>query len=290
MRIYLETKDLIGLLDRSDACHLGRFAAALRARNAQVAVSPTVVFELAAPLVRGSGRTVVSRRLNRLEELPLTYLVDWRIRELEVREAIEALESKRPYIDVDPTVPRLDAAMDVTGGRVGTHIYLNFPLSEIVLTIWQETPDVLRERLDLQERLRALLSDDRALPRLPSLLAHFRTKLRRDFSTYELADPSCGVEQLADWIFEVPSRCPGTRLSYEVYHHIRNNLGDPGFTQDFGDFSHLECLPYVDIATLDRRIVDYVGRASRSTGIDFKAKVLPDARAVLLHLESADAA
>jgi hypothetical protein len=290
MRVYLDTRDLVGLLDRSEPCSTNRFADALRGREAVLALSPTVVFELAAPVVRGSGRTVVSRRLNLLEELPLAYLADWRIHEFELREAADAFRQGRSYVDIDPIVPRLDVAIDATGGRIGTRMYLNFPLAEIVLTIWQEAPDAFLGRLDLEERFRRLLVADRALVKPPPLAAHFRTKLRRDFETNGVPVLEEGIEPLADWIFEAPSRCPGLRLSYEVYHQIRANLGDPGFVQDFGDFSHVDCLPYVDAATLDRRMVDYVGRASRSLQTDFASRVFRDAGAILRHLESATAA
>src|SRR5262245_44429336 len=97
MRIFFDTRDLIGFLDRSEPCSIERLNRVLRSRGAVVALSSAVVFELAAPLVRGSGQTVVSRRLNRLEELPLGYLAGGQIRPIEINEAIAAFEAGRPY-------------------------------------------------------------------------------------------------------------------------------------------------------------------------------------------------
>lgn len=88
MRILLDTRDLIGVLDRDEPCSLPCLRERLLEGNHVVAMTPTVVFELAAPLVRGTGQTIVSRRLNELETLPLTYLADLRVPAMEIREAV----------------------------------------------------------------------------------------------------------------------------------------------------------------------------------------------------------
>jgi hypothetical protein len=232
----------------------------------------------------------VSSRLIALEQLPLVYLVDWRIPETEIREAVAAFTGEREYAPIDPIVDRLDAALDISGGRMGTLKYLNFPLAEIVLTIWQEEPDLFRARVDFEHRLQALLSKDRAMAKTPLLSDHFAVKLRRDFGSYQIPEPTCGFEQLAAWIYARPSRCPGLRLSYEVFHQLRRNLEDPGQEQDIKDFSHLNCVPYVDLATLDRRMAEYVRRADRSVGGAFGKRVRNDLAEVLDVLESTNTA
>jgi len=220
MRILLDIRDLIGLLDRSEPCSLAHCREVLIERDAVVVLTPTLAFELAAPLVHGSGQTVVSSRLNRLEELPLVYFANWRIPAMEIREAINAYAEQREHTNVDPVVPRLDVALDISGGRMRTTMYLHSPLAEIVLTVWQEAPDVFRRRTDLEQRLQALLSNDRRLEKPPLLSEHFRTKLGRDLHSYGIPEPS-NLDRLADWIYANPNRCPGLRLTYEVYHQIR---------------------------------------------------------------------
>lgn len=71
------------------------------------------------------------------------------------------------------------------------------------------------------------------------------------------------MDTLAEWIWDRPARCPALRLDYEVYHQIRRNVTDRGYLQDFEDFAHVKCVPYVDRATLDRRMAGYVRQVSR---------------------------
>jgi hypothetical protein len=71
------------------------------------------------------------------------------------------------------------------------------------------------------------------------------------------------IPDLADWIYDSAARCPGLRLRYEVFHQIRRNMGDASDASDFADLAHGLCLPYVDLATLDRRMAAYVRQASR---------------------------
>ena len=89
---------------------------------------------------------------------------------------------------------------------------------------------------------------------------------------------------LSNWIYQCPSRCPGIRLGYEVYHHLRRNLGDQVDASDFGDLAHINCLPYVDVLTLDRRMADYVRRATRGWTLDPSQKVRSDLAAFLSDL------
>ena len=92
------------------------------------------------------------------------------------------------------------------------------------------------------------------------------------------------MPDLADWIYMSPARCPGLRLQYEVFHQIRANLGDNFNLSDFGDSAHVLCLPYVDIATLDRRMIAYVNQASRGWEQALRPVVISDATALLSKL------
>ena len=67
VRIFLDSRDLINLLEARGPCSVGEFRALLLAGDHQVVLSPTVVFEVAAPIVEPSSATVVTQLLNDLE-------------------------------------------------------------------------------------------------------------------------------------------------------------------------------------------------------------------------------
>ena len=185
--------------------------------------------------------------------------------------AIAAYASGREYAPIDPYVERLDAAIQ-TSGPAPTATYLNHGLAETVFTIWQKAPDVFRWPTEWVQRLQSLMAADRALSTPPRLDRHFREKLRRDLRLYSIPEPP-SVDDVADWIYGSPTHCPGVRLVYETYHHLRRNLGDNPSASDFGDFAHVQCVPYVDLITLDRRMADYVRRSSRGWSDDPSCKI-----------------
>lgn len=283
MRIFLDARDLISLLDGRGSSGLSEVRDRLRAKGHQLAVSPTLALEIAAPLVASSTETIVMHRLNDLESLPLAYLADSQIPRRELLSAIHSFLERREYVPVDPYVERFDAAIPISG-PAPTAIYLKHGLAETVFTIWQEAPEVFRRQEAWIDGLRALMKADRDLSKSPSLATHFREKLRRDLRLYRLSEPPGGVEALADWIYECPDRCPGTRLGYEVYHHLRRNLGDQPEAADFGDFGHIRCAPYVDLMTLDRRMVDYVRRSGQGWPNDPSGRIRHDLSAILSDL------
>jgi len=162
MRIFLDTRDLIPLLERRDPCDAKTFAGLLDRGGHQLVLTQTVVFELSAPIVQPATPTVVARLLNELESIPLVYLNDGQIMPGELREAVRAFSREDEYSWRGPFHDRFDASIP-TSGPAPTHSYLRHGLAETVLTISQEAPDVFRhEGLPLAE-LRAALESDRAI-------------------------------------------------------------------------------------------------------------------------------
>ena len=80
MRVFLDTRDLIALLQHSDPCDPKVFGEHLVRGGHELVLTPTVVFELSAPITASSPATIVTRLLNNLESLPLVYLGFWRLR------------------------------------------------------------------------------------------------------------------------------------------------------------------------------------------------------------------
>jgi hypothetical protein len=280
MKVFLDSWILIRLLDGHGSPGLDEVRDHLSGGEHQIAVTPTLVFELAAPLSASSTETNVMRRLINLETLPTAYLADGQIARRELLSAIQAFSDCREYVQVHPYVERFDAAIPLYGSAP-TALYLHHSLPETVLTIWQEKPKLFRPPI---EQFRALIGADRRLSKAPSLAIHFREKVRRDLSLYGLSEPPGGVNALADWIYECPDRCPGARLDYEVYHHLRRNVGDQPEASDFGDFAHVRCTPYVDLMTLDSRMADYVRRSGQGWRNDPARKLRRDLSVILEEL------
>jgi hypothetical protein len=177
----------------------------------ELVLTPTVVFELAAPIASGSAATIVTPLLNELESLPLLYIGSTQIPPGELREAIQAFTEGREYCYRGPFHTRFDASIPAEGPPP-TRLYLRHSLAETVFTIAQEAPSVLRRsRLPLPE-LQSVIKNDRALPKPPALSRHFREKIRRDLESNRVDAASISVPDLADWIHESPARCPGLRL------------------------------------------------------------------------------
>ena len=283
MRIFLDARDLINLADGKGPCSLDQLRGRLSSGGHEVALSPTVVFEVAAPLVDSSTHTVVMRRLDALESLPVAYLADGQIGRRELTSAIDSFSRGREYAPIDPYVDRFDAAIPLLG-PAPTANYLRHSLAETVFTIWQQAPELLRRPTKWIDRLQAVMAADRSLPSTPPLASHFREKLRRDLHLYEIGEPSSRVDALADWIYELPDRRPGVRLDYEVFHHLRRNVGDRPTASDFGDFVHVMCLPYVDLITLDRRMADYVRRSGQGWQRAPSVRIRHDLKSVIPEL------
>ncbi len=286
MRIFLDAKDLIDLVEHGRPVVVAEFHKWLASKGHVLVLSPTVVFELSAPIVRRGGKTVVTGLLNDLESLRPKYIADGLILPAEIRQAIDARTSGSEYQDIDPYVPRLDYALEALG-PLATRMYLHFPLSEIVWTISQSQPSVFEEKPQREQRLRRMLSEDRSVAPSISLRRHFGVKLGRDIRGYGIPDPDGGCEALAEWIYESPKRCPSLRLDYEVYHALRRNATDPGHLQDFEDLGHIRCVPYVDVMTLDRRMSEYVRQVGSRVGDSFGDRVEPDLDAVIARCDRA---
>src|SRR5262249_38066438 len=202
---------------------------------------------------------VVTRLLNELESLPHVYLGDGQIPPSELGEAVRAFSNRSEYSWPGPFHERFDAANRIAG-PAPTRLFVHHSLAERIFTIAREDPTQFsRDRLPLAQ-LQAVLQNDRACSNPPKVSDNFRVTIRRHLQLYGVAAPGISLPDLADWIYELPARCPGVRLQYDVYHQVRRNLGDGFDSSDFGDLAHVRCLPYVDLATLDRRMATYVNQ------------------------------
>ena len=101
-------------------------------------------------------------------------------------------------------------------------------------------------------QFRKILGDDRNVVSL----ATFPLEAEHDGAN-DVALPPGREDEFALWIYRDPNRCPGFRLNHELFRSVTANYQDVPEASDFTDLALTFALPYVDAATLDRRIRDY---------------------------------
>ena len=82
--------------------------------------------------------------------------------------------------------------------------------------------------------------------------------VRKRSATHRIELPAGHEDEFARWIYENPAKCPGIQLGHEVYRARLENLNDVPEAGDFSDLAHVYALPYVQSATLDRKMRHYV--------------------------------
>lgn len=261
MTIYLDSKDLIAILQGKASRSANEFREYLSAGNHKLVVSSYTILEISAPLLYPHSKDNVMSILNELERMPILYMhAD--SRGLELKEALDAFSDKREYLPVIPFVKRFDEALDLSANPP-TANYLNYPLAETVWDLYRQLE--LKGMEELAKTMRDLIAKDRNAIRPPSVKSHFAMVLEKQLRSDGL---SCGeMKNFTNWIYESPNRCPGIRLSFEVWREIVMNKTDALEDSDMEDHQHIICHPYVDLVTLDRRMYGYVCQVRRRIGL-----------------------
>lgn len=269
MKIYLDSKDLINLLNNSGPIGVDDFEKALRSNGHELILSSSNVFEISAPLIK-KAHTNVMRLLNRLERLPIRFIHNANIPKLELLEAIDAFNNIRTYQKIMPFVPRFDYTLSIDGPPP-TRDYINHSISETIFTLWREDPELFLGFPKHTIKLRHSFELDRAMIKRPSLKDNFTKTIGLSLQNYEISFPLEKLKQLADWIYNNPIICPSIRLNYNIFHKIVKNIGDIPKESDINDFTHIDCIPYVDMVTIDNRMYNYIAQVRK--GIDIKIGV-----------------
>ncbi len=296
MLVYLDTYDLIDLCRGTAFIDISDLAGLFRANSHQIVFSLETLVEFAAPL--GNGQKLEVRRdLNRLEELPHTFVNEGRISDSEIREAINAFSEGREYNfgNVTPFASRLDQALDLHGSdpsviigvwRVPTNMILNLRMSEVILNLWSYD----RHIFDVQRRNESawirLMEQDRAMAKMPALSDHFAIKMAGDLRDHGIMPPAEGVERFARWVYASPSRCPGIRLTYATQHRFRLDKTARPAASDIIDLIRVLSVPYVDYFVTDKKKMTYCRQAARDIGHPYR-QLLGNLQAVVTRLAAA---
>lgn len=293
MLIYPDSSDLINLCRGCSWIESSDLAQRLAAHSHRVVLSLETLIELAAPLRNGRSLEV-RKNLNQLEQLPLTFVNEGRIHDMQIREALNAFEQIREY-DFAAAIPfasRLADAIDIRGNplyivdggrRVSTQMIVNFGLAEVINYLWRFDPQIFDVQRRREREWIWVMDNDRALASPPSLCDHFVTMTIRALATHGIRPPEAGAEPFARWIYELPSRCPGVRLAYETHHRFRRDRSAHPGASDIIDLARITAIPYVDFFITDAAMMTYCRQAVAEIGMPYP-QLVGDLRAVLSHL------
>jgi hypothetical protein len=164
MRILLDSRDLINLVEHGCPVAAQVFDDYLRRGNHQSVLSFTNVRELSSPLAAGAPFLQLRPLLQALEAMPHLYLKEITIIGREIQCAVEAFNSGTEYQGFSPYVTRWDNTLLTIPGqhRLATEAWVNFRLDEIIYLINRSRPDVFAPPEHHLLALRAQLENDRA--------------------------------------------------------------------------------------------------------------------------------
>jgi len=293
MIVYLDTNHLIDLLQHDAPCPFDDFRRSLEGGGHRLALTFTRVREIAAPLYyRDRGRIVppassawseIRPLLIRLDRLPLSFIHEVRINPLELSEAVAAFRESRPYQPVSPFVPRFDFTIQPDASPPASQHLINLGVAETVFLLLDSGSDVFSGQTTQSPHWPSFLARNRAIRNPPSLRENFVRVVRDELGFHRIETHGIDAGKLANWIYDSPERCPGKRLSYEVMHRLIADRAKPQ-ASDLGDLSGVQCLPYVDIATMDRALVSRVNQAASRMRASLSVRIatnLSDAMQIL---------
>ena len=301
-RIFLDSRDLIRLLDSNEPVPATQFAAELRRRHARIVLVFTNVTELVPQneQVRADPARVASL-MSRLESLPHAFLRTPDLGAEEFRAAILAFQNGSRVSPVDPYVDHWWETMWKIPPKIARYITPSAERELLnSLTLAQQVSTLLpdsisrRFRTNNQDRLRQAMADDRARfgTRRGSREA-LTAAVARYIEWQGWGEPLGGIDAFVEYLLREPRACPGWRLGFDIYEEYRCNLTAVPSKNDIPDFSHAQLLPYVTHATLDRawqvRCEQARDRLSKA-GIDVSAyrRLFPDLASIIASWHDAD--
>lgn len=259
-----DTKDLIELIERSKPVSADDFTRWLEEHDFRVVLTFTNVSEF-ADTIRGTHDLLYVRSiLQALEALPNVYLREATIEVEEIKRAIDAHDrGTEPQLH-DPCVSRWDWTFAKWGERPPAEMIVNYRIDDMVFDLRGPDP---RRNTRKQEALRAIAAD-RAVPRRQRLAPRrsLTNAIGKQIEFWGLEAPKAGLEAFGKWVYADPSRCPGFRLAWELFHALVSNESDLLQESDVADTAHFPAIPYVDYATLDRRMTGYCRNIGKRLG------------------------
>ena len=285
MRIFPDTRDLINLLQYDQPTSAQRFEDYLLAGNHQIVLSFMNVWELAGPLAEGAEFMELRHLFQSLERMPHICIRTVGVFGDEIQAALGAFTNGTAYQAPMPYVQRWDATLESMPGQrfPSTVDMLILKLDEIVYLMSRSNPGLFKVDPNHTASLQVQFQNDRVQLRARQAPArdHFIHTIRNHAATRGINLPRGREDEFAGWIYSDPNRCPGLRLNHEVYRALMQNYTDIPERGDFADLAHIGLIPYVDAATLDRRMRNYCNFAARELSkagatVDYAGRVYED--------------
>ena len=290
MKIFLDSKDLINIVRYSDPMSAEEARRWFVERGATLVLSYTSVSEFVP--VDEHDRLRVRSELNTLESFPLTYARIGDIRCSELRNAVAARSNDAPYATPDIFVSHFWRTF-WSEPRDGHDIVLQRQLERTIdLRLWEQVfmlwsrPSNFINAPEHTASIQRILDRHRAAKKRRK--ERFREELREAVESCDLSPDA--VPLLASWINGDPKHCAGWRLYFEVLQAWIRNVTDVAKDGDLNDLTHVFAVPYVDLATLDGRFVEYCRQATAQLAkldptVTYAARLFPSFSAIVAEVK-----
>jgi hypothetical protein len=280
IRILLDTKDLIELVERSYPISPARLSEWLKAHDASMVLTSTNVSEFARGFENTSDRLHARSMFQTLDALPVTYIREPVIEVSEIELAIEAFNSANEPRAHSPYVRRWDDTFAVRGEAAPGAMIVGYRLDMMVFDMWKARgPETTAHQQRLSHLAKQTIIDERAIPpdrRLKPREALTRA-LEQKIAYWKLPSPR-DIVAFGKWVYADATRCPGFRIAWEAFRLMVANVTDSPEDNDVWDNAHFPAVPYVDYVTFDRRMNGYflaacTRIANRTPAADYRKRL-----------------
>jgi hypothetical protein len=262
-RILLDASSLIDA-EHGKPVSFSELDKVFRERRARLILTYTSLLEFAAPFEKSGDRPALRDQLQQVERLPIGYLREGGIIYAELKEAARAFKEKREFILTNPFVKRWDETL-VLEGPSPAQMLVAQTLYDLVSMAVSGGNAIPLTKQRLGSWLTKHFELDRTLPHgvRKAIGRHFPAAMLKGLDAYSIAFPAGMVNELAEWVYGNPARCPGLRLAYDVRQELMNNLTEKVSPNDIFDRAHVLAVPYVDAITMDANTADLCRRLVR---------------------------
>jgi Protein of unknown function (DUF2442) len=250
IKVLLDASSLIDL-ERGRTVSWDDFETALRQHHARLVLTRTNVLQFAAGGLKSGDFLELRSTLQQIERLPHSYLGEGRVLFGELKEAVTAFTEHREFAAINPFVKRWDETLVVDGpSRLAE--FVNQRLDDLVYLLWRTGSLSLNEKKWF-EPIEKQFEEDRKLPEADrkSWRKHFPKSVGWHLRMFSIPFPPDKVEELADWIYDNPVRCPGIRFAYDWRQELMSNVTEKISENDIPDRTYVLSIPYVDAITTD---------------------------------------
>jgi len=283
IRILLDTKDVIELVERSYPISPAKLSEWLEARDARLVLTSTNVLEFAEGFANTNDLLHARSMMQALEAMPVVYLHEALIEVDEIAAAIDAFNGSQEPTPHTPYVGRWDETLAIRGEPAPGAMVVGYRLDMMIFDLWKTRgPDTEEHRRRWSRRAKQAIIDERTIPAARKLRPReaLTRALEQKIAYWNLASPADRMA-FGKWVYAKPSRCPGFRVAWEAFRLMVANVTDSPEDNDVWDNAHFPAVPYIDYVTLDRRMKGYcVDACTRITkhdaAVDYRERLYPN--------------